>query len=210
MFWTPFHDGKSFLDALKLTDADVLHSWHSEPELAVLTLGHQLPKNHAAVVNWIEEQQYRRNEITWAIRGQEGGRLVGYIRLSGIDDASGVCELGVFMGALSLHGFGKSSVDLVDTFAKQPLHLQKTWLRVMESNTSTIRLYEERGFQHEGRLRRHYWTYGNYRDVLIMAKFLGSFADSGPGRLTPTGSHEPTLLQDEDDPLSTTQQREKS
>mgnify|MGYP002713094809 CR=1 FL=1 len=66
-------------------------------------------------------------------------------------------------------GVGKALMQQLLEWATTHPIIERVSLQVYETNTPAIRLYEQFGFAHEGRMRRAYYQRGRYIDMLIMA-----------------------------------------
>jgi RimJ/RimL family protein N-acetyltransferase len=96
--------------------------------------------------------------------------LIGRCELFDVDEISRNCKLGIslskeFWG----QGFGRETVDLLLDYAFEKRNLEKVHLDVLADNERAIRSYAASGFVEEGRLVRHAWHEGEFKDLVLMA-----------------------------------------
>lgn len=113
---------------------------------------------------WLRSVQ-QGDEPTWMIEHE--GRAVGTIALTAWDRISRTAELGIGVLDGRAKGLGTEAVRLALAHAFGEMGLQRVHLHVYADNPA-VRLYERVGFRVEGRLRRHAWKRGAYRDQLVM------------------------------------------
>lgn len=105
----------------------------------------------------------------WLVEHAATGRRLGVLSLLDWNRVARHAELGVTLlraedrGA----GFGSEACRLALRHAFGDMGLQRVHLNVYEDNPA-LRLYLRLGFREEGRLRRHTYKRGAYRDVLVM------------------------------------------
>lgn len=97
------------------------------------------------------------------------GKPVGLVSLLEWSHVARHAELGVALLAPEDRGagFGGEACRLALRHAFEDMGLQRVHLTVHEDNPAA-RLYRRLGFREEGRLRRHAYKRGAYRDVLAM------------------------------------------
>ncbi len=105
--------------------------------------------------------------FVFAIRFQD--RLIGLVNLDGLDWPNGHTEIGIALTSIPDrgHGLAGEALNLLISYAFEELGLHRIWARIIEDNTSSIRLFEKLGFQLEGRLKQHVLRRGRYRDMLV-------------------------------------------
>ena len=110
------------------------------------------------------------------------GVVVGDGGLYEIDHYHGRAELGIGLGREYWgKGYGQDAVRTLLGYAFRQLNLRKVSLEVLADDARAVRAYRKAGFRDEGRLEKHTWFEGDYRDSLLMA----SFRDRWPGRQEP-------------------------
>ncbi len=160
-----------FLRSLEIDDAEIIYKWHNDPGLYNSLLRPYRSVSLAVVEEWLRQKQsYSSDEINWAICLTNNLQHIGNIYLRNIDWISRHGELNIFIGDSEQRskGYGKAAVSLVIEYALQNLGLQRLYLFVLKDNSSAIKMYEKCGFTTEGKLRRHAFKDGQFKDVLIM------------------------------------------
>jgi RimJ/RimL family protein N-acetyltransferase len=112
-------------------------------------------------------------------QARAGGGQVGqiYIRV----DPSGVADLGMAVAdGFRGQGVGGALMEAAIDFAREH-GAHKVTLQVWPHNARAIALYERFGFEHEGRLRRHWRRRnGELWDALVMALVLDTASPGSP------------------------------
>lgn len=67
-------------------------------------------------------------------------------------------------------GIGRKLMEALLDTADNYLGLVRVELEVYPDNARAIRLYEDLGFEHEGRKRKAVWRHGEHQDMLLMAR----------------------------------------
>lgn len=102
---------------------------------------------------------------------QPDGRLIGSASLMGVSGKNRSATFGISIGdpAMRGKGYGAEMIDLVLEWGFLELNLHRIQLFVMEFNEGAVRLYERKGFRHDGRLREAIYREGRYWDELVMS-----------------------------------------
>jgi UDP-4-amino-4,6-dideoxy-N-acetyl-beta-L-altrosamine N-acetyltransferase len=124
-------------------------------------------------ISWLEDMVFTGKVKQFIIIIKETGNAVGSIFLRDIDWNNDKAEYGVFIGEETARGkgLGTEAADLICQFGFQELHLNKIFLRVFADNNNAIRSYKKAGFQQEAYLKQDVKVNGQYRDVILMARF---------------------------------------
>lgn len=160
-----------FLRPLELEDLPRIHRWHNDERLY-----RYFSKTHRFVSMTVVEQWLRANmaysneAISFAICTSEDQTHIGNIYLRGIDWVARHAELALFIADPSHRskGYGRGAIRLIIRHAFKDLNLRRLHLKTLQDNERAISLYEKCGFQVEGRLRRHAYKDGEFKDVLVM------------------------------------------
>lgn len=111
-----------------------------------------------------------RHEPRPAFVVEVGGTVVGRCELHSLDHYSRRCEVGIALGREHRgQGYGNEAVQALVEYAFRHLNMNRVWLQVLAHDARAVAAYRRAGFVEEGRLRRHAWHDGRYRDVLVMA-----------------------------------------
>jgi RimJ/RimL family protein N-acetyltransferase len=169
-----------YLRALDLSDLERTWKWHNDSGLYE-TLVH--PFRHvsrAAEEEWIRRKlAYSQTEIQLAICLKESNQHIGIINLCSIDWTTRMAEIGIFIGEPEHRskGYGRQAMRLMLRHAFNDLGLLRLYLTVFADNHPALRAYEKCGFVVEGRLRRHAYKLGQFKDLIFMGICMGD-----PGR----------------------------
>lgn len=130
------------------------------------------PKREESERAWLLGLDDARDRV-WLMEEPATGRPVGLISLTGWSHVARHAELG--LGILDPadrgKGFGADAMRLVLRHAFIDMRLQRVHLTVHEDNPAQ-RLYERLGFRQEGRLHRHVYKRGAYRDLIQMGMLV--------------------------------------
>jgi RimJ/RimL family protein N-acetyltransferase len=160
-----------YLRSLEREDLDRILAWHNDASLYDSLIGSFRYVSRAGVEEWLHKKQaFSHQEINLAICLNPGAKHVGNIYLRDIDWVARHAELHIFIGGVEHRGkgVGTAAVRLLIDYAFASLGLRRLYLFVLADNLPAVRVYEKCGFRVEGRLRRHAFKSGGYRDVLIM------------------------------------------
>ena len=161
---------KAYLKVLEERDLERIFRWKNNYELCALIKAYPLPIARHETEEWFKKNQSDKNQILLGIFELESKELIGIVRLMFIDWVSSVAELGIFIGDESARGkgIGREATKLILGYAFQGINLRRIYLRVSESNTKALHLYESCGFIKEGVLREHFWINGQYQNIVLL------------------------------------------
>jgi RimJ/RimL family protein N-acetyltransferase len=139
------------------------------------------PRSRVATRKLFEEAAEKRPgpgtlEFDLAIARREDDLFVGGINVNEADQTNGTFTYGV--GLHPEHkgnGYAAEAVVLVLRFMFDERRFQKCEARVYDYNTASISLHRKLGFVEEGRLRRHLFLAGEYRDEFIFGMTVDDF-----------------------------------
>lgn len=69
-------------------------------------------------------------------------------------------------------GVGSAMIQYMIGWSKDSDIIRKINLRVVEKNTSAIRLYQNLGFKMEGKITRDFWVNGEFQDCYLMGMLI--------------------------------------
>jgi RimJ/RimL family protein N-acetyltransferase len=165
-----------YLRALEPSDLDRTRKWHNDPGLYEMLVSPFRYVSRAAEEEWIRRKAaYSQTEIQLAICLKEGDQHIGNIHLTGIDWVARHAGVGIFIGEEEhwSKGYGQQAMRLILRHAFNDLGLRRVYLVVLDNNDRAIRAYEKCGFVVEGRLRRHAYKQGRFRDLIFMGICVG-------------------------------------
>lgn len=163
---------KVYLRALALGDVDNTFRWHNDAGLYEHLVSPYRHVSRLSEEEWLRKKMaYSNAEMQFAICLAENDRHIGNIHLRGIDWVSRFAETGVFIGEPEFwsKGCGSEAMMLLLRHAYRDLNLRRIWLTVFADNQRAVRSYEKCGFVTEGRLRKHAYKNGEYKDLFLMA-----------------------------------------
>jgi RimJ/RimL family protein N-acetyltransferase len=113
----------------------------------------QVKKRYEAIEKQVEES---KNLFHFTIRGKDDTRLLGFVRIEGIEWTHGAGALNLAIGDPSERGkgFGSESLKLILGFAFQELNLHRLSAVVGEDNPGALRFFMKHGFVEEVRRRK--------------------------------------------------------
>lgn len=169
------------LRALELTDLDNTHRWHNDPELFESLVGSYRFVSRAAEEKWLRNlAEYSDTQVSLAICVKENSTHIGNVYLKNINWIARRAELHIFIGDPEQRekGYGQAAVKLIIRHAFGDLGLLRLSLHVLENNHAAVHVYEKCGFKVEGKLLRHAFKDGEFRDVLGMGLCATDLADA--------------------------------
>jgi len=159
-----------YLRALESDDLERTHKWHNDHRMYNIMGGTFHYVSRATEEEWLRKKQaYSPQEVSLAICLTETSQHIGNIYLRAIDWIARHAELQIWIGEPDQRsrGYGYAAISLFLKYAFDTLGLRRIYLYVLEGNPS-IRLYEKCGFIVEGKLRKHAFIGGEFKDFFIM------------------------------------------
>jgi RimJ/RimL family protein N-acetyltransferase len=159
-----------YLRALELDDLDRTFKWHNDPELYRKLVGPFRYVSHATEEEWLRgKQAYSPNEVNLAICLAENSQHIGNFYIRDIDWIARNAALHILIGEPTQRGkgYGTSALRLVVKYAFQDLGLNRLWLAILENNEASLKHVEKFGFIREGRLRKHAFKEGEFKDLIM-------------------------------------------
>lgn len=160
-----------YLRALEIDDLERTHKWHNDPTLYETLTSAFRYVSRAAEEEWLSKLlAYSNQQISLAICLTDESQQIGNIYLKDIDWVARHAAVAMFIGGPDQRskGYGQAALHLLIKHAFEDLGLLRLHLLVLEDNQPAIRVYEKCGFVVEGRLRKHVFKGGEFKDVLVM------------------------------------------
>lgn len=164
------------LRAFEQGDVDANHAFINDYETVKgMMSGIPFPSSYADERRWLEQQtSYSRGEYQFAVEDFEGD-LVGRCGVIRLDWKNRLAELAIMIGTpYRGRGYGKEAMSLLCDFCHSEMNLHKLKVTVFAFNEPAIRCYEGCGFEREGLLKEELWRDGQYQDVVILSRRLGT------------------------------------
>ncbi len=154
------------LRAIEKRDLPRLRDWRNDDELRSTAREYRL-LNLVNQLDWLNYISRSREVEMFGIVAD--GTLVGVCGLCNINWVCRTAETSIYV-APDLREPGPASrraLELLEKKAFGELNLHRLWTEVYEFHPSRIALYKSGGFVQEGRLRKHVFKLGKYRDSLV-------------------------------------------
>jgi len=164
-----------YLRPITRSDLQVLNIWKNDEETYMFLGGGYRPTSPDEQERWMDDLISHEGVNRRFIICQTGNdRPVGMIGLYGIHWIHRTSELGIFIGDKSVFGkgYGYLSCTLLEEYARDYLNLRKLKIHVVGHNDYAFKLYEKLGYKKIGEYIKERFIKGEYRNVVIMEKFL--------------------------------------
>ena len=113
----------------------------------------QMKKKYEAIEKEVDESH---SVFHFTIRGKQDGRLVGFVRIEGIEWTHGTASLKLAIGdpADRGKGYGSDAMQLILRFAFSELNLYRLSAVVAEDNPQALKFFQKFNFVEEVRRRK--------------------------------------------------------
>lgn len=148
--------------------------WLNDPELTAWTLVGDLPLSRLAEEDFFDRASRATaadDNLHFAIETLDGGEHIGFSSLLKIDWRNGVAATGTLLGRRDLwgRGYGTDAARVRLRYAFDVLNLRLLLSEVMDGNEASRRMLLRVGYREVGRIPRHRWKRGAWRDTLLLA-----------------------------------------
>lgn len=157
---------------IEMEDLELLKKWKNDDEVFKYLGGGYRPISENQAQKWVESlinnnHQYQRFMI-------KNDKKIGFIGLYNISEVNRTAELGIYIGEKEYQGkgFATMAYKALENYAKDWLNIRKINLEVVKDNTRAIKLYEKLDFKVCGNRCLDRFVEGEYRDVVMMEKFI--------------------------------------
>lgn len=161
------HTERLHLDPFTLGDAEAVHLYAGDPEVARTTANIPHPYPEGAAETWILSHargNAERGDVTLAIR-DSANDLVGAIGL-GLSPAHRHAEAGYWIGRPFWGcGYATEALQRLIAYGFGELALERIFARHLSCNPASGRVMQKSGMTWEGCQRRHICKNGNFEDV---------------------------------------------
>jgi [ribosomal protein S5]-alanine N-acetyltransferase len=170
----PFLVGEKVL-LRAVTDADVTDqyvAWLSDHEVTRFMGWRGFPSARHQVAEYVRAQE-ADDTLFLAIVSRQDQAHVGNIHLGPIDWVHRRAELAMILGDKAAWGKGymTEAFELVIRHAFHTLNLHKLKAGTEAENAAAIRVFHKTGWVDEGRLRQETFRDGEFRDLVLFARF---------------------------------------
>lgn len=130
-----------------------------------------------------EVEQYCRalieseNNIFCAIHERCTDLFIGTCKIGGIDEFSGVADIGIMIGEKRFwgKGFGSETISLLSDYAFNELSMRKLTGGAMSSNKPMLNIFDRLGFVKEGVRRKQDRVGSDFVDHILFGCFKNEF-----------------------------------
>ena len=161
-----------YLRALERDDLERTHRWHNDPALYETVAGAFRYVSRATEEEWLcQKQAFSSQEVNLALCLTSDSTHIGNIYLRNINWVARHAEVaGLFIGEPEQRskGYGTAALRLLIQHAFRDLGLLRLYAFILEENQPARRVIEKCGFIVEGRLRRHAYKNGEFKNVLVV------------------------------------------
>lgn len=159
------------LREIEENDLKFIVEWRNDPDIRNYLFSY-LPLSMMKQRRWYEQYSVDSTKQIFIIELKKEKRPIGTIGLTDIDYKNQKAEMGILVErSVQKIGIGTDSLNLLLTYAYDEMNLRKITAKVFDDNSHAIRLYEKLGFIREGLLKKDIFKTGEYKNVVIMAKF---------------------------------------
>ena len=154
------------------SDAETMRYWSHEPFTAA--------DEAAAALAGIARSFAARTSLEWAIADAATDALVGTVTLYGWDRAHRRAEIGFLLGRAHWgRGLASEAVRAALAFGFSEMDLHRVEADVDPENAASLALLARLGFREEGRLAERWFTYGAWRDSVVLGLLAPGAAQPG-------------------------------
>ena len=166
-------DDRIVLRAWAQDDLEALGKLRNDLTLQEMLMSQPRPNSADRVQAWLTEKSERDDTVFFVIAERDCDRVLGYVQVVNMNTMHGSGELGICIGPdLQGSGHGSSAMALLEDYLIRVFNLRKLLLHVIANNERAIKFYLKLGFEEVGRMKDHFLNNGEYRDIVIMEKFL--------------------------------------
>lgn len=159
------------LKELSYDDLKTINQWRNDSELVALLGANYRYINMETDEQWFKNYMSSRSNTVRCGIHLSNGELIGTVYLTNIDHLNQSADLSIMIGNTSERGkgYGKVALKMILCHAFLNLNLNRISLKVLNTNSRAIHLYEKCGFKTEGLLRQIVYKNGVWHDQLIMS-----------------------------------------
>jgi RimJ/RimL family protein N-acetyltransferase len=167
-----YFEGASIrLRALKPGDAEIVARHLQDSEISRRDSYIDWPQSLAEIGKQLEKQDQpgRKDDKALMIETLDGV-LLGGVNIQLTDPHNGTFSIGIGLGDRSAwgKGYAKEAMQIILRYMFHERRYQKCNIGVYAFNQRALGLYRRLGFVEEGRLRRVYFTNGEYHDEILL------------------------------------------
>ncbi|RPF50613.1 GNAT family N-acetyltransferase [Aquisalibacillus elongatus] len=163
-----FETDRIYFRKLGKDDVKTLYKWHNDVEVFTNMRSSLDLYNHEDIEEFYDKVKEGKNFV---IVEKESNTDIGSISLVGLSFRQRNAEILLLIGEKDYwgQGYGKEAFRLLLNYAFNELNLHRLSLKVFSYNQKAKKMYENLGFQVEGKLRESFFRDGEWHDIYIMS-----------------------------------------
>ncbi len=167
---------KVYLRPIVKEDLVVLNEWKNDEKTFRYLGGGFMPLSIDQQEKWLESMMDTLGNNKRFIICDKQDVPVGMVGLYDINWIHRTCEIGVYLGNISAKGkgYGKEACILIERLAADYLNIRKIKLRVVSDNEIAVNMWQSLGYQKIGEYIKERYIKGQYRNLMLMEKFIKS------------------------------------
>lgn len=155
------------------SDEDFLDALRNSVDTQLQLLARPRPNDRTRLRDWIRKRLSDEACVFFIIEDTDDGGPAGFIQCNNMNTIDGHGELGIALApAARGKGLATEAIGLLGGYLRDVFNLRKMTLHVLADNTPAIAAYRSCGFSDVGVLRSHYFSNGDWHDVLVMETML--------------------------------------
>ena len=157
-------------------DITFLNRWKNEEEVYKYLGGGFMPTSIDQQEKWMDSIIDTSGNNKRFIICEQEGKPIGMIGLYNINWIHRTSEIGVYIGEKDVRGrgYGKEACMLIEKFAKNYLNLRKIKLSVVLENEIALNMWKSLGYKKVGEYIEERFIKGEYKNLIIMEKFINN------------------------------------
>jgi len=169
-----------FLEGMKIylreVNADDVNEnyyrWMNDPEVTKYTESRFYPNSIEEIKNYVQKEAKVSSSVFLAIISKED-KHIGNIKLHRINWIHRTGEVAIMIGDKSFwgQGIGAEAIRLITEYAFSNFNLHKVYAECYAVNESSIKAFQNAGFEEECLIKKHYFFDGKYVDAMRLCIF---------------------------------------
>jgi ribosomal-protein-alanine N-acetyltransferase len=180
----PFLVGKTiYLRPIDESDVDGDYLQWVNDEIVYSTLGSlHFPTTRARLLDYIRSNSAGNDVAFFGIMTTAENKLIGTAKLGPMQwiDRHAYCALYIGSPDARGKGYGSEVVRLLLRYGFNVLNLRKISAGMVESNVTSMKIFEKVGMKPDGRRKEQFFINGHWEDHILMAMFQSEFAEKYP------------------------------
>lgn len=169
-YWTMIN--RIYLRAFEPDDYRTTILWRRDDEIWGMLGGPKYYVSEAFEKKWIQNEIFDSKDVKLAVCLVENNLHIGNVYFTEINQINQSCHSHVLIGNKEYWGKGLACEALTEgiRYMYEERNIHRFEARILESNTSSVRMHEKCGFLQEGFLHRSVYKNGTYHNQYLMAR----------------------------------------